>query len=130
MQGMAAIKQEFEAHMSRLEARMAAVEVTLSVRRKPETETDKKAPLLRKGESNEKIKKPLASLLGLVCTPVFCQTWSARCNASCSVKLAEGCGCSLQPKGSSKRGKDVAVLVHHACCYQQRVVARNQETGA
>lgn len=73
MQGMVAIKPEVEGHMGRLEARMAAVEVALGVQRKRVPETDKKAPLLRKGESTEKIKKPLASLLGLVRTPALLQ---------------------------------------------------------
>jgi hypothetical protein len=59
------MKQECEQHYSRLETKVAAVEAALNVQRKPYLK-DRKAPLLRKGETSEQIKKPLASLLGLV----------------------------------------------------------------
>lgn len=71
---MAAMKHECEVQTSRLEGRIAAVEAALSVKRKADPD-EKKAPLLRKGESPEKIKKPLASLLGLVCTHTLCFFW-------------------------------------------------------
>lgn len=67
MQNLALMKAECEVQRSRIAGKIAALESAMGAHRKTDPE-DKDAPLLRKGESPEKIKKPLASLLGLVCT--------------------------------------------------------------